>query len=142
MSWDDRADRIDRGRPDYVWRQIADDIRADIESGALPERAKVPSGPELAEIYSVANATIANAISALRDEGVVVVLRGRGTFVAEKALVTHATVSRPRLWRAGDGDALMTPAARGWSPVSALSARRYCVLGVGKAEPVDRPWMK
>lgn len=84
MSWDDRANRIDRDRPDYVWRQIADDIRADIESGALPERAKLPSGPELAEIYGVANATIANAISALRDEGVVVVLRGRGTFVAEK----------------------------------------------------------
>lgn len=84
MSWDDRSSRIDHTAPVYVWQQIADDIRADIESGALPAGAKLPSGPELAEIYGVAKDTAAAAVKALREEGLLTVLLGRGTFVTRK----------------------------------------------------------
>lgn len=84
MSWEDRADRINHQGPDYVWQQIVDDVRADIESGALPPGAKLPGGPELAEIYGVAKGTTAKALSVLREEGWVVVVFGRGTFVAQK----------------------------------------------------------
>lgn len=85
MSWEDRSTRIDHDGPGYVWRQIADDIKADIDSGALPPNAKLPGGPELAEIYGVAKMTATRAVNALRKEGVVVVVLGRGTFVARKA---------------------------------------------------------
>ena len=81
MSWDDRSGRIDHSGPVHIWRQIADDLRADIESGALPARAKLPGEPELAQIYGVAKATVHNAIVHLRDEGLLTVSRGRGTFV-------------------------------------------------------------
>ncbi|OXM73357.1 MULTISPECIES: winged helix-turn-helix domain-containing protein [Amycolatopsis] len=81
MSWGDRSGRIDHHGPEYIWAQIANDIRHDIESGALPAGAKLPGGPELAEIYGVAKATAARAIKALRDEGLVTVVFGRGTFV-------------------------------------------------------------
>lgn len=85
MSWPSRADRIDHsGASGHVWRQIADDIAADIDSGELPTNAKLPSGPELASIYGVAKATVARAMDALKDEGAVTVVFGRGTYVTKK----------------------------------------------------------
>jgi GntR family transcriptional regulator len=84
MSWNDRSGRIDHSGPEYVWRQIADDLRADIESGALPVGSKLPGEPELGRIYGVAKATVHNAIVRLRDEGLLTVTLGRGTFVARR----------------------------------------------------------
>jgi DNA-binding GntR family transcriptional regulator len=84
MSWDDRSGRIDHSGPAYVWSQIADDLRAEIESGALPAGARLPSEPELGRIYGVAKATVHNAIVKLRDEGLLTVAVGRGTFVSRR----------------------------------------------------------
>jgi GntR family transcriptional regulator len=86
MSWPSRADRIDHSDVErgYVWQQIADDITSQIESGELPPGAKLPSGPELASIYGVAKATTAKAVEALRGEGVVTVVLGRGTYVTRR----------------------------------------------------------
>lgn len=82
MSWPSRADRIDHaGAGGHVWRQIADDLAADIASGDLPPGAKLPSGPELAGIYGVARATVERAIRELREGGLVTVVFGRGTFI-------------------------------------------------------------
>jgi DNA-binding GntR family transcriptional regulator len=83
MSWEGRAARIDHSGPEYVWRQIADDLRADIDSGALPIGARLPSEPELGRIYGVAKATVHKAILELRTEGRLTVTLGRGTFVIE-----------------------------------------------------------
>lgn len=81
MAWEDRSRRIDHTAPEYVWRQIADDLRADIESGALPAGSRLPSNPDLAEIYGVARATAVKAINALQREGLLRVVNGLGTFV-------------------------------------------------------------
>lgn len=81
MSWDDRSGRIDHEGADYVWQQIADDLRAQISSGELPSGARLPSGPELASIYGVAKDTVTRAVNELRDQGVVEVKVGRGTYV-------------------------------------------------------------
>jgi DNA-binding GntR family transcriptional regulator len=85
MSWQDRSDRIDHHGPETVWSQVAADLRHDIESGELPSGTKLPSEPELAEIYGVARVTIRTAIGSLKEAGLVVVTVGRGTFVARKA---------------------------------------------------------
>jgi GntR family transcriptional regulator len=84
MSWDDRSGRIDHAGPELIWRQVADDLRAEIESGALPAGAKLPSEPELASIYGVARVTVRSAVAALREDGLVTVTLGRGTFVARR----------------------------------------------------------
>lgn len=84
MSWPSRADRINHEAAEYVWEQIADDLRNDIKSGELPINARLPSGPELAEIYGVARGTAIRAVEALRDEGLVRVMSGRGTYVTGK----------------------------------------------------------
>lgn len=81
MAWEDRRDRIDHTSPDYIWEQVANDLRADIESGALPAGSKLPSEPELASLYGVARGTVNKAITALKGEGLVTVRFGRGTFV-------------------------------------------------------------
>lgn len=81
MSWEDRSGRINHEGPEYVWRQVADDLKADIDSGALPPNSRLPSGPELAQIYGVNRLTVIRAVNSLREEGVVVVLSGRGTYV-------------------------------------------------------------
>lgn len=81
MAWDDRSGRIDHESADYVFQQIADDLRRDIESGSLPAGAKLPSGPELAEIYGVSKDTAFAAVRALRDDGLVRIVRSKGTFV-------------------------------------------------------------
>lgn len=84
MSWEDRSSRIDHFAVTYVWQQVADDIRRDIETGALPAGSKIPSEPELAEIYGVSRGTVHKAVGQLREDGLLAVAFGRGTFVTRK----------------------------------------------------------
>ena len=81
MSWESRADRINRDLPVYVWSQIADDLRADIESGELTPGQRLPSGPELAEIYGVTKVTATKAIRHLQEADLLTVVNGMGTYV-------------------------------------------------------------
>jgi DNA-binding GntR family transcriptional regulator len=83
MSWPSRVVRIDPDAAEYVWVQIARDLRSDIESGEIPDGTRLPSGPELAEIYGVSRGTVIKAVDALREDGLVRVLTGRGTFVTK-----------------------------------------------------------
>lgn len=78
----DRSDRIDPNRLRLLWEQVADDLRADIKSGALRPGAKLPGDPELAGQYGVSRITVRRAIKALEAEGLLVVMMGRGTYVA------------------------------------------------------------
>ena len=81
MAWEDRSDRIEHEGPDLLWEQVADDLRADIKSGRLAPGSRLPNELELATIYGVARVTIRNALVSLRREGLIIVTRGRGTFV-------------------------------------------------------------
>lgn len=65
----------------YRYVQIADHIQAQIADGRLQPGAALPAIGRLAEEYGVANMTIIRATEVLVERGLVVVLRGRGTFV-------------------------------------------------------------
>lgn len=82
MAYEDRSDRIAHDGPDLLWLQVALDIEADIKSGALPPKSKLPSADAMAELYGVARVTVRRAFEHLRSEGLLTVVRGRGTFVA------------------------------------------------------------
>jgi GntR family transcriptional regulator of arabinose operon len=56
-------------------------IEEKIESGELPDGAKVPSENELAEQFHFSRQTVRQAISTLESNGLVVRVRGSGTFV-------------------------------------------------------------
>jgi GntR family transcriptional regulator len=66
--------------PLYV--QIRDDIVARIRDRDLQPGERVPSEPELVRSYGVGRPTVRQAIDMLRREGLVVTVRGSGTFVA------------------------------------------------------------
>ena len=83
MAWDDRRDRINQRAPRLLWMQVADDLRADIQSGRLAAGDKLPGEAEMAELYGVSRDTIRRASQELAGEGLLVILHGRGTFVAE-----------------------------------------------------------
>jgi DNA-binding GntR family transcriptional regulator len=78
---EDRSARIDRDGPVSVWSQVAADLEADITSGVLTSGARLPAEPELAEVYGVSRITVRRAVRDLADRGLVVVSRGRGTYV-------------------------------------------------------------
>lgn len=85
MTSGDRSDRIVHSGPLTVWRQVADDLVADIKSGELAPGWKLPSETELAESYGVARNTVRRAVAELVKEGRLVVVHGRGTYVAERS---------------------------------------------------------
>jgi len=67
-----------------VYIQLADILRARIESGELAPRRPVPSKRSLMEEYSVAGGTVDKAIAILRDEGLVRTVIGRGIYVTPR----------------------------------------------------------
>lgn len=71
----------DDPRPPYV--QLADELRERIRKGTLTGR--VPSERTIHEETGLAPITIRKAIHLLRDEGLVVTVRGWGTYVAGSA---------------------------------------------------------
>jgi GntR family transcriptional regulator len=77
----DKRDRINMRAPRLLWQQVADNLRAEVASGELTDR--LPGEHELADQYGVSRDTVRRAIQELATEGLLVVLHGRGTFVAE-----------------------------------------------------------
>ena len=63
------------------YRQVADLLRAGIESGDYSPGTPLPAEPDLAGRFGVSRVTINRAVQLLRGEGLVKVLRGRGTVV-------------------------------------------------------------
>ena len=51
------------------WRELRDDLKARIESGAWPPGAPIPNETELAETFGVARATVNRALRDLSDSG-------------------------------------------------------------------------
>jgi GntR family transcriptional regulator len=71
---------IDPDLPVVLWEQLATILRDKIKSGELTGR--VPSIKTLSQEYGVSTRTAERALVALRDEGVLVVLRGKGFYIA------------------------------------------------------------
>src|SRR4051794_5894871 len=66
-------------------KRIRDDLAAEIESGALSARDRLPGESDLAARYGVTRMTVRQALSNLVAEGLLVRRRGVGTFVADNA---------------------------------------------------------
>lgn len=64
-----------------MYRQVADAIRRDIQTGRLPPRRPLPSEIQLQQRFGVARDTVRKAIGHLASLGLVRTVPGRGTFV-------------------------------------------------------------
>ena len=71
------------GRPAHA--RIGERIRAAIASGALAQKARLPSSRTLARDFGVARNTVDEALSQLVAEGLIVRRQGAGSFVSESA---------------------------------------------------------
>jgi len=67
-----------------LWKQIEENVRRLVASGALKPASAMPSVRDLARDLSINPATVAKGYQRLVDAGILVVKRGEGTFVAEK----------------------------------------------------------
>jgi GntR family transcriptional regulator len=79
-----RGLRVDPSDSVPLWRQIEDNVRRLVASGALRPGAAVPSVRDLARELSINPATVAKGYQRLVDAGVLTVRRGEGTFVADR----------------------------------------------------------
>ena len=68
-----------------IYRQIADEIRQDIVTGALGPDAQVMSTNQYAAFHRINPATVAKAFQGLVDEGLLYKRRGIGMFVRDDA---------------------------------------------------------
>lgn len=68
-----------------VYRQLMDQIRYYVASGALAPGDQLPSIRELARALAVNPTTIVKTYGELEHEGVVEMRHGRGAFIADKA---------------------------------------------------------
>lgn len=69
----------DSATPVYI--QVANILRSRIESGALIPNRPVPSETQLQQEFGIARGTARKAIAVLRDERLVVTVKGRGSYV-------------------------------------------------------------
>jgi DNA-binding GntR family transcriptional regulator len=77
---------IDPNGPELVYRQVADHLASRIASGDLAPGTRLPAERDLAAFYGVAYDTIRRATAVLREQGLIVTVHGRGTFVARDKL--------------------------------------------------------
>jgi DNA-binding transcriptional regulator YhcF (GntR family) len=71
-----------------IYRQIANQIKADVLSGALKGDEQVLSTNQYAAFYRINPATAAKAFQQLVDEGILYKKRGLGMFVSPDAQAT------------------------------------------------------
>jgi DNA-binding GntR family transcriptional regulator len=85
MSLPDKRNRINHRAPRLLWQQVHDDVLAEIRSGDLALDDRLPSELDMADQYGVSRDVIRRAKEELANEGWLIVLHGRGTFVAHPA---------------------------------------------------------
>lgn len=81
-----------------IYRQIADQISADVLSGALVADEQVMSTNQYASFYRINPATAAKAFQLLVDEGILYKRRGLGLFVTPDARATLQRHHRERFY--------------------------------------------
>lgn len=69
-----------------LYRQLAETLRRQIESGALSDQEPLPPERELALRYEVSRDTVRKAIRLLDEEGMLYSDHGRGTFVTSSSM--------------------------------------------------------
>jgi GntR family transcriptional regulator len=69
---------------DPLYRQIAQDLMRQIESGALPADAQLPNEEALKDEYKASRNTVRDAVKWLAIRGLVVTRPGLGTYVAKR----------------------------------------------------------
>jgi GntR family transcriptional regulator len=106
-----------------MYRRIAQDLRQQIESGALPPGEKLPSELELRDKYEASRNTIRDAIKWLISRTLVETRPGQGTFVIRRLspFVTTLSTGSDTGLGGGEGDAALSEVReRGRDPFASI----------------------
>ncbi len=79
-----------KGIPLYY--QVMRSLKEDILSGRFAPEDRLPSEAELTQIFKVSRVVVRQALQILEDEGLIVRIKGKGTFVAKDAVVDESPV--------------------------------------------------
>ena len=74
---------VDLEGPEPLYEQIAAVIAARIGDGTYPVRRRVPSEADICAEFDVSRPTARSAVRLLVERGLVVTVRGKGSFVAQ-----------------------------------------------------------
>jgi GntR family transcriptional regulator len=74
-----------------VYVQLADILRDMIKSGELAPHRALPTIPSLMHDHDVSDGTVKRSIGILRDEGLVELVKGKGTYVTGPLAAERAT---------------------------------------------------
>jgi DNA-binding GntR family transcriptional regulator len=77
------------GKPGYIYQWMVEQITARIESGDLRPNTPLPAERRLAEEYGVSLGTARRATEILRDRGLLVTVRSKGTYVTDPQATHH-----------------------------------------------------
>jgi GntR family transcriptional regulator len=83
------------------YRRIAAELRSAIERGEFQPGVPLPSEPALAERYGVTRPVVNRAMLMLRNEGLIRVVRGVGTFIRDLPVLTRNGRRRQEIGAAG-----------------------------------------
>lgn len=78
------AARFDPDPARYVYDELARHLAARIEAGEFPTNKALPSEQRLAEEYGVSLGTARHATRLLREAGLVITVRSKGTYVVAR----------------------------------------------------------
>lgn len=90
----DGISAIDKSADRPVFKQIADDLREQIATGAIAQGERIPSETQLMERYNVARMTVRQALATLKAEGLLIAEHGRGVFVRATPVVRRVASDR------------------------------------------------
>jgi GntR family transcriptional regulator len=78
---------IDHNSPVPYYAQVKENVRGPIERGDWKPGTQLPGEPELCSIFEVSRTVIRQALTELMYEGLIVRVKGKGTFVAEPKIM-------------------------------------------------------
>lgn len=84
------ATSIDHEGPVPLYQQLADLLRAQIESGELPPNRPIPTEQRLMQMHELGRDTVRRAIGVLKEEGLLITVKARGTFVVDRSAQNEA----------------------------------------------------
>ena len=86
VTGEEPAAGLTRGRGAPLWSQVADLLAREIEGQAEDGPERLPGEHDLARRFGVNRHTVRQALRSLAERGLVQPSRGRGTFIAERAV--------------------------------------------------------
>lgn len=116
-----------------LYRQIADQLRRLIESGALKAGMQIPTEDQLMEQHHASRNTVRGAVKELTTRGLVYTLHGKGTFVSErvKPIVITLTID-PATGRGGGEGMVYTAEVEASGRLPEMKAPE---VGIRRADP-------